>query len=74
MGETNAAQDKVKAPKKAQAELKRIEAHAALLRLSQGEYAGLKAHKGWANGKQVTEKEFESALKAFRGASIRGGK
>jgi hypothetical protein len=33
-------------------------------------FAGLKAYKRWAEGKKVTEKEFEKGIEEFLGAPI----
>lgn len=68
-------EEKIKKPDAAApTELASIEVLAQKHGLSPGTFAGLKVHMGWAKGKEVTEKAFLDAAKAFGSASILGVK
>ena len=50
----------------------KIETLAEEMKLDTAVFAGVKAFMGWVNGKTATKKEFESAVKDFLGAPLRG--
>jgi len=49
-----------------------VEALADEMKIDTAIFAGVKAFMGWANGRMATKKEFESAVKDFLGAPLRG--
>jgi len=53
---------------KTSAAKKEIEALARERGLDAALVAGVMSHKGWASGKSISEKEFDSALKDFLSA------
>jgi hypothetical protein len=60
------------AVKKQAEEQYKIDTLAENMNLDTAVFAGVKAFKGWANGKMATKKEFESAVGDFLGAPLRG--